>query len=331
MNQNCSKKILLTTILTGLLVACQAQESQTNTSVDSTESIEMKVETLSEQLFFSTTRIEAASPDGKSSSIGTGFIFAYEDKTRIPFKTHEIPFVVTCKHVLYGYKSASFTFIKANANKPQLGQKEIMTVPDIQQLVFYDPDPSIDVALVSLSLLSKYSSGSDSRPYIYRLPENLIPSAKQAEELSAIQSIVFVGYPNGMRDEKNFLPIARRGYTASPYVVDFNGLPLFLIDAGVFPGSSGSPVMVMDEGSYGTARGFHSGSRAYFLGMVSLAYFQPVEGEIQFKPIPSQFVPVFKEQRFLNIGGVIKAKAILKTMDHYIKSHPNPQATRISP
>jgi len=138
--------------------------------------------------------------------------------------------------------------------------------------------------------------------------------------LSAIQPIVFIGYPYGIHDEINLLPIARRGFTASPYVVDYNGLPLFLIDANVFPGSSGSPVMVLDEGGYATKRGISLGSRAYFLDLVDQAYIHTEKGVVKFIPLPTQFVPTYDEHQYFNLGAVIKAKAILNTMSEFVKA-----------
>jgi hypothetical protein len=282
----------------------------------------MRGDTPDQQLFFCTTRIEAKSGDGKQTSVGTGFVFSHKVDEKL-----QVPFIVTCRHVVNGFASATFSFVQSKDGKPDLGQKCEVTVPNLQNLVFYDPDPKIDVALIPLAPILRYFDANGKTPFYRSLSKDLVPSQASAEDLSAIQSIVFVGYPNGMRDEKNLLPIARRGFTASPYVVDFNGLPLFLIDANVFPGSSGSPVMVLDEGAYASHGGIEAGSRVYFLGLVSQAYFQPVDGEIQFKPMPTQFVPVFKEQRFLNIGGVIKAKAILKTISEFLKANPIPASS----
>mgnify|MGYP003291781313 CR=1 FL=1 len=45
-------------------------------------------------------------------------------------------------------------------------------------------------------------------------------------------------------DKKNNLPLVRTGTIASHPRKDFNGLPQFVIDAQVFPGSSGSPVFI---------------------------------------------------------------------------------------
>ncbi len=45
-------------------------------------------------------------------------------------------------------------------------------------------------------------------------------------------------------DEKNNLPLFRTGFISSHPKVDYNGRPVFIIDAQVFPGSSGSPVYI---------------------------------------------------------------------------------------
>jgi Trypsin-like peptidase domain len=312
-----------------LFVNCSyAQQASPATNAQPSDIPTLKADTLDKQLFFCTTRIDASSADGKQTSSGTGFIFSYEVEGQRPppFKQPEILLIVTCRHVVNGFKSATFSFVRGKDGNPDLGQKCEVTVPDLQNMVFYDPNPQIDVALIPLEPILRYFKANGKTPFFRSLSKNLVPSREAAEDLNAIQSIVCVGYPNRMRDEKNLLPLARRGHTASPYVVDFNGLPLFLIDANVFPGSSGSPVMELDQGTYTSGNNIIGGSRAYFLGLVSLAYFQPVDGEIQFVPMPTQFVPVVKEQRFLNIGGVIKAKAILNTMSEFVKANMPPSS-----
>jgi hypothetical protein len=290
----------------------------------------MKMDTLSSRLFFCTTRIEARSADGKRGSLGTGFIFDYEaeGQSQPPYKARKIPFIVTCKHVVYGFTSATFSFVQEEDGKPNLGQKCMVTVPNLQNLVFYDPDPKIDVALIPLAPILKYFEAIGQRPFFISLSKDAVPSRAAAEDLSAIQPIVFIGYPYGMHDEINLLSIARRGFTASPYVVDFDGQPFFLIDANVFPGSSGSPVMVLDEGSYASSGGLYAGSRGYFLGLVDQAYIHTEEGIVKFKPVPTQFVPVYDEHQYFNLGAVIKAKAILNTMSEFAKTHKSPASTR---
>jgi len=59
-----------------------------------------------------------------------------------------------------------------------------------------------------------------------------------------------VGYPIGLWDEKNNYPIFRKGITATHPANDYNGKSEFMIDAACFPGSSGSPVYIIDELNY---------------------------------------------------------------------------------
>lgn len=289
-----------------------AQNSTTNFS--STNEPTLTVDTPDQQLFFCTTRIEAKSADGKLTSTGTGFIFNYEID-----KTNYIPFIVTCRHVVDGFISATFSFVQNKNGKPNLGQKcEAANFP-LQDFVFFNPDPKIDVALIPLAPILRYFEATGQKPFYVNLDKSLVPDKNAAQDLSAIQSVVFIGYPYGIHDEVNLLPIARRGFTASPYVVDYNGLPLFLIDANVFPGSSGSPVMVLDEGGYATKHGISLGARSYFLGLIDQAYIHTEQGVVKFVPLPTQFVPTYDEHQYFNLGVVIKAKAILNTMSEFVK------------
>ena len=59
-----------------------------------------------------------------------------------------------------------------------------------------------------------------------------------------------IGYPNGLWDQKNNLPIARRGLSATPIYSNQNGKNEFLIDCACFPGSSGSPIYTYQQGIY---------------------------------------------------------------------------------
>ena len=96
---------------------------------------------------------------------------------------------------------------------------------------------------------------------------------EQLKDLSAIEEIIFVGYPDSLRDEVNMTPITRRGITSTPLDQDFNGEPVFLIDASVFGGSSGSPVFILNQGSYTTPKALKVGTRIIFLGIVAESHY----------------------------------------------------------
>jgi hypothetical protein len=279
------------------------------------ESPELKADAPDKKLLFSTTFIEAKSADGKQTRTGTAFVFNHD------LGTHGgMLFVVTCRHVVDGFASATLSFIQRKDGKPSLGQNCQVPVANLPELVFYNPDPRIDVAVIPLQPVLQRRYANREIPYFQMLGEDLIPNRAAAEALGAFQPVVFAGYPDGMRDETNLLPIARSGFTASAYVVDYQGLPVFLMDGPVAPGSSGSPVVVLDQGSFPTRGGANNAGRLLFLGLLSDAYFQTSNGELRFQPSPS--ASRAGEPRTSNIGAVIKPGAILNTISEFLKVHP---------
>ena len=116
--------------------------------------------------------------------------------------------------------------------------------------------------------------------YLVTINEDNIPSQTHIDEMiTPIESITFIGYPNGIWDEINLLPVVRQGTTATAYYYDFQGEPKFLIDASVFPGSSGSPVFIYKFGSYTKRNGnLHVGSLLLFIGIIAEVYLIREEG-----------------------------------------------------
>src|SRR5207247_2646715 len=85
------------------------------------------------------------------------------------------------------------------------------------------------------------------------LPQSHFLSADHEAELTAIENVITVGYPDGRWDQVNNRPIVRRGITATPLSIDYEGRREFLIDAACFPGTSGSPVFLLEEGLFNFA------------------------------------------------------------------------------
>jgi len=121
-----------------------------------------------------------------------------------------------------------------------------------------------------------------------------------------------IGYPNGIWDEKNNMPIIRRGITATSPKYDYNGLPIFVIDCACFPGSSGSPVLIFDQGGYMDAKGNLNlgGSRVLLLGALFAGPQHVAEGEIKTIDVPLQHVPISLSKIPNNLGFVVKANKI---------------------
>jgi len=262
------------------------------------------VSTIADQIFYSTVHIESALPAGTST--GTGFLVLYAQADG-----SSIPVLVTNKHVLEGASAVSFTLVGANGDQAMTTGTRI-TVADFDERVWFrHPDPRVDVATMPFAQILKQMA-DDGAPAFYRaFPSDLLLTNEQAESLDSIEGVTFVGYPNGLFDKASMLPIARRGQTATPIFNDYEGLPAFLIDASVFPGSSGSPVLIFDRGSFTTRDGTtHIGSRFYLAGIIAAVHTRKVHGQVEFT---SAGVASFDD--LIDLGIVYKASAIQECVD----------------
>lgn len=135
--------------------------------------------------------------------------------------------------------------------------------------------------------------------------------------IDVIESVTFIGYPDGRYDPVHFTPIARRGVTATPLELPFGGTPSFLIDGSVFGGSSGSPVFLMNEGTYRSGpTEIGIGNRLVLVGLIARTAIR--EDELPILVSKRPFVSYIKE---LNLGIAHNWHAINETILHF-KSNP---------
>jgi S1-C subfamily serine protease len=86
------------------------------------------------------------------------------------------------------------------------------------------------------------------------------------------EDVIVMGYPRGLSDSTHNLPIVRNATISSAYGIDFQGSPLFLVDANLYPGMSGSPVMTKPKDVWPDTQGgtrLFTGSPTFFLGVFS--------------------------------------------------------------
>ncbi|MNJ49834.1 hypothetical protein D3C77_450880 [compost metagenome] len=277
----------------------------------------MQVKTIAEQLFFTTVRIDTIAENGGHGS-GTGFVLMHKVGER------NYLFVVTNKHVVHGMQEGRFTFLKQKDGLPTLGDGFPLNIgpQDWSKMWFGHPDPSIDISICPLVPLVEYAKKQHGVDLFFRCVDTrIIPSEDQVRELDALESVTFIGYPNGIWDSKNLLPVARRGTTASPIEVDFEGTPRFIVDASVFGGSSGSPVFILNQGSWATKEGgLVAGSRFFFVGVIAAVFFRTHLNQIIPVPIPTQVQPMAQQQEMIDLGIVFKARTVVETIEAFLAS-----------
>lgn len=275
---------------------------------------------IAEQLFFTTVRIDTIEKNTNKSWSGTGFIIHHALKDK-----QTAPFVVTNRHVVENMEKGILTFLKRKNGKPVIPSRQSITYDNFENHWVFHSNPEIDVAVMPLASVLNQVSGTDQDIFYKGIPSEVIPSEEQLKELDAIEDIVFVGYPNSLRDEYNLTPIVRTGVTATPVTLNYNNKPIFLIDAPVYEGSSGSPVLIMNRGMYPKKDGgTQVGNRVLLLGIVAeYLYFEQksvVEKEKVRKGQNKKVVS--KTSTNLDIGVVFNVTAITETINHFFDLHP---------
>lgn len=274
----------------------------------------MRTTSISDQLFFNTIKIETISKTGQTGS-GTGFFYRYEDS-----KGH-VPFIVTNKHVVNETVQGTLHFQRKKDDKPAIGEgiNLIIDGDNWASMWVGHPDPSIDIAVcASGPLLHELKNELNFEPFYSEITEAIVPSTAQISQLSSLEDITFVGYPNGIWDNFSKLPVVRKGTTATPIGIDFEKTPKFLIDASVFGGSSGSPVYLYNSGQYTTNQGIMVGNRIYFVGVVAAVYQRTAYNEIVAMPIPTNVQPMAIQNEMIDLGIVYKASTVVETVNHFI-------------
>lgn len=267
---------------------------------------------IQDQLIFSTVRIERVS----DKNVGTGFFFNYE----IPNQRH-IPLLITNKHVKESCEEFLIEFHKAKLDQnrfsiPQIDNR-IKTKITIPEDTWFDhPNPLVDVTILPIAnLLTSFTNENNSIFYI-GLSQKLLPSRSRYSLIKPIEQVVFIGYPAGMIDKKNWLPIVRQGITATPILADYCGFEVFLIDAFIFGGSSGSPVFILDDGSYTNGRGnLTVGLRVFLVGIIS--HRQVVKEKYEVKELES--IMGIEHERLLNLGTVFRFTVIQELIENTVK------------
>ena len=237
-----------------------------------------------EMLAHTTVRLECEKADG-SISIGTGFFFKCAEKGE-----EHVPVIITNKHVIAGAIKGRFLLtMKDSDGKPMLGSTVPVVLDNFESRWYLHPDNQIDLCAMPIAPLTKEADSIHKPIYYVILDKSLIPSQEDLDSFDLLEDIVMVGYPIGLWDEVNNLPLFRKGSTASHPAVNWNGRKEFIIDAACFPGSSGSPVFILNKGGFVEKSGsWNIGtSRLYFLGVLWGGPIYSATGEITAIPIPT--------------------------------------------
>ena len=178
------------------------------------------------------------------------------------------------------------------------------------------PEAEVDLCAMPIAPILNLLNQQQKKLFFISIDNSLLPTQNELIDLRHVEDILMVGYPNGLWDEVNNMPLFRKGITSTHPKMDWNGKKEILIDAACFPGSSGSPVFLFDEGGYVDKRGntVMGGTRIKLLGVLYAGPQHTVTGEIEIVTVPTVDKPMAFSGIPNNIGIVIKSEK-LKEID----------------
>lgn len=206
---------------------------------------------------------------GVPNGTATGFFYKCGQKL----------FLVTNHHVCLGQSDASqppllpeLLRLRLHTHATDLTQNADYDVPlyaGTSQLWRNPPScPTADIALIELDL--------HIMTHQFRITHweanTLLPSNRI---IHPGEDIFIMGYPHGFHDSVHNLPVFRNAMVASWFRIPFQGQPLFLTDANLHPGTSGSPVISKPKTAWVDANGntnFVAGLNYHLLGVHSGTY-----------------------------------------------------------
>lgn len=197
------------------------------------------IEGVLNQIVHSTLQIIVKKQDG-SASAGTGFLFLFE---------HSFPCLITNKHVVNLFQNVVVRFTKADENQnPLLGQFIPCDITDCLADAVPHPDSAVDLVAIPLEPIFREIEKNNLQAFMYFYSFDSIPKSDDWNWICPGKDVLMIGYPFGIRDKKNNLPIVRKGIIATVPTVNFDTDHGFLVDTFASKGSSGSPIIAMRYG-----------------------------------------------------------------------------------
>jgi hypothetical protein len=199
---------------------------------------------------FTTVMLSVENSDATDESLrnwsGTGFFYTHQFENG-----EQRELLVTAKHNVEDSTDITLYIREADHIEDRLIPSsrnrlfELSAAKPFENGWVAHPDEQIDLCAFDASEIRGSLATQMSGPaYFMALGWNTVLPESELPSLKAAEPVIMPGYPVGLYDERNHLPLIRSGHTASHPAIDYGGQPIGVIDIAAWTGSSGSPVMI---------------------------------------------------------------------------------------
>lgn len=215
------------------------------------------------QLNFTTTPIHIYKEDIKIGS-ATGFFFKHK----------EVRYLITNRHVVVNEEEDHFPeklIIELHTHTNNLKDFDEFEIDlyDTSRKAIWREHPNFETNQCDVIAIELPKSIDQEYSFKSFQVNNFLNDRK----FETIPDVITIGYPLGFYDDKNCLPVYRKGTIASAFGHYFDDLPYFLIDSNLHPGTSGSPVINAAHNSLSNQEGNFTTNSVILLGIHSAEHY----------------------------------------------------------
>ncbi|HVF60089.1 MAG TPA: trypsin-like peptidase domain-containing protein [Thermoanaerobaculia bacterium] len=243
----------------------------------------MKAASVNDDFQLISTRVHVVADSG--DALGTGF-FYHQLGPKDPAKETQWRMIqnlwlITNRHVALPRRegkellpvSLTFFLRRTNADGALTWHPITLDRATLLKRLRLHSNPVVDVAAVDVLDLVKAELKARTDLLQFRSVGREFFAGENKISIEVADDVIVIGYPRDFYDQANLYPVVKAGIIATKWGANFNGQPRFLIDAKLFPGSSGSLVVskpqnfALEDGQFFTSERKHYA----FLGVLSSA------------------------------------------------------------
>lgn len=197
--------------------------------------------------FFMDCVVAIGAPDEKKEKvwIGTGFLVGKLNEDKEEGKRNYSPYLVTNKHVLQDLEKIVVRF---NPQTDQASKDFIIDAVDDDKKEIWTGHPTKDFDVAVIRLNGEVLEKEGLKFGLFTDDKTFVTKEKmQDKEITEGDFIYVLGFPMGLVNSERQHVIVRNGCLARIRDLYENRSNDFLVDAVVFPGNSGGPVIIKPE------------------------------------------------------------------------------------